>query len=134
MRNALQTIEHIYEAFSRGDIPAIIDQLDDEVQWETWSDNSAQAADVPWLRAGVGKAAAQRFFEQIAQFQFEDFQVLGMMASDSKVAVEAKVEAIVPGGKRLRDEEMHLWDVNAAGKVTRFRHYLDTAKHIALVR
>lgn len=42
--------------------------------------------------------------------------------------------ATLPGGKRLRDEEMHLWNVNAAGKVTRFRHYADTAKHIAVAR
>ena len=48
---------------------------------------------------------------------------------DTQVAAEAVVDAIVPGGKRLRDEEMHLWNVNAAGKVTRFRHFLDTVKH-----
>ena len=42
------------------------------------------------------------------------------MASESQVAAEAAVDAIVPSGKRLRDEEMHLWNVNAAGKVTRF--------------
>jgi ketosteroid isomerase-like protein len=41
---------------------------------------------------------------------------------------------VLPDGRRLRDEEMHLWTVNAAGRVTRFRHYLDTAKHIALAR
>jgi hypothetical protein len=42
------------------------------------------------------------------------------MASESQVAAEAVVDAIVPSGRRLRDEEMHLWNVNAAGKVTRF--------------
>jgi ketosteroid isomerase-like protein len=131
MSTALHTVQQIYAAFARGDIPAIVEQLDEQVHWETWTDNSAHAADVPWLRPGIGKAAAWRFFEQVGQFRFEDFRVLGMMASDTQVAVEVVVDAIVPGGKRLRDEEMHLWDVNAAGKVTRFRHYADTAKHIA---
>lgn len=56
------------------------------------------------------------------------------MASESQVAAEAVVDAIVPSGKRLRDEEMHLWNVNAAGKLTRFRHDADTAKHIAAAR
>ncbi|MBS0610897.1 MAG: nuclear transport factor 2 family protein [Proteobacteria bacterium] len=134
MSTALHTVQQIYAAFARGDIPAIVDLLDDDVQWETWAANSAQAADVPWLRAGTGKAAAWGFFEQIGRWKFEDFQVLGLMASDTQVAAEAVVDAIVPGGKRLRDEEMHLWNVNASGKVTRFRHYADTAKHIAAVR
>ena len=57
--------------------------------------------------------------------------VLGMMVSENQVATEVLVDAIVPGGKRLRDEEIHLWNVNDAGKVIRFRHYVDTAKHIA---
>jgi len=131
MSTALQTVQQIYAAFARGDIPAIVERLDDEVQWEPWAQNAAQAADVPWLRAGRGKAAALRFFEEIGRWKFEDFRVLGLMASETQVAAEAVVDAIVPGGKRLRDEEMHLWDVSAAGKVTRFRHYADTAKHIA---
>lgn len=134
MSTALTTVQQIYAAFARGDINAIVDLLDDDVQWEPWTQNSAQAADVPWLRAGTGKAAAWRFFEEVGRWKFEDFRVLGLMASDSQVAAEAVVDAIVPGGKRLRDEEMHLWNVNAAGKVTRFRHYADTAKHIAASR
>lgn len=134
MSTALQTVQQIYAAFAQGDIAAILERLDDEVQWETWAQNSAQTADVPWLRAGTGKAAAIRFFEQIGRWKFEDFQVLGLMASETQVAAEAIVDAVLPGGQRLRDEEMHLWNVNAAGKVTRFRHYADTAKHIAAAR
>jgi len=34
-------------------------------------------------------------------------------------------------GRRYRDEELHLWTLNDDGKVTRLRHYTDTAKHIA---
>ena len=131
MSTALQTVQQIYAAFARGDIQGIVDLLDDDVQWEPWASNSAQAADVPWLRAGSGKAAAWRFFEEIGRWRFESFQVLGLMSNDTQVAAEAVVDAVMPGGQRLRDEEMHLWNFNAAGKVTRFRHYADTAKHIA---
>jgi hypothetical protein len=34
-------------------------------------------------------------------------------------------------GNRLRDEELHLWTFDDAGRVTALRHYVDTAKHIA---
>jgi ketosteroid isomerase-like protein len=131
MAKALETVQRIYAAFSQGDIPTILDALDEEVRWEAWESNHAQAAGVPWLRGGSGKAAAAAFFGVVSEFKFQDFQVLGMMASENQVAVEVLVDAIVPGGKRLRDEEMHLWNVNDAGKVIRFRHYADTAKHIA---
>jgi len=128
---ALSTVQAIYTAFGSGDIPAILERLDDEVRWEAWENNTAQASGVPWLRGGVGKAAAAAFFQVVGEFKFQDFQVLGLTASESQVAAEVLVDAIVPGGKRLRDEEVHLWNVNEAGKVTRFRHYTDTAKHIA---
>jgi uncharacterized protein len=35
------------------------------------------------------------------------------------------------GGGHYRDEEIHLWTFDDAGKVVRLRHYVDTAKHIA---
>ena len=33
-------------------------------------------------------------------------------------------------GKRVRDEEIHLWEFGAEGKATAYRHFLDTAKAI----
>jgi uncharacterized protein len=131
MTTALDTVQRIYAAFGRGDIPAILDCLDDGVQWEAWEHNSAQAADVPWLRGGTGKAAVAAFFEVIGGFRFKDFRVHGLMAGEQQVAAEVSFDAVVPGGRHLRDEEVHLWNLNPQGKVVRFRHYLDTAKHIA---
>lgn len=131
MASALETVQHIYAAFGRGDIPAILDTLDEDVKWESWQNNSAQAAGVPWLKGGSGKAAVGEFFGVVGQMKFNDFQVLGMMASDGQVAVEIVLDAVLPSGKRIQDEELHLWNVNPAGRVTRMRHYLDTAKHIA---
>jgi hypothetical protein len=98
MSTALHTVQQIYAAFARGDIPAIVGLLDDEVQWEPWTANSAQEADVPWLRAGTGKAAAWRFFEEIGRWKFEHFQVLGLMASESRWPPRRWSTPIVPGG------------------------------------
>jgi ketosteroid isomerase-like protein len=62
-----------------------------------------------------------------------DLKVLDIMESGNQVAVEFVLEASLPawGGGHYRDEEMHLWTFDDAGKVTRLRHYTDTAKHIA---
>jgi ketosteroid isomerase-like protein len=122
----------IYEAFGRGDIPSILQHLADDVAWEGWADNQAQKAGVPWMKARRGKAGAGEFFGVVGQLQIHDFKVLSIMAGGNQVAAEFVIEATVPSGKRYRDEEMHLWTFNDAGKVVRLRHYLDTAKHIAM--
>ena len=39
--SALQTVQKIYEDFGSGNIPAILESLSNDVQWESWSDNFA---------------------------------------------------------------------------------------------
>jgi uncharacterized protein len=130
----VETVQQIYQAFGRGDIPAILATLAEDVAWESWADNSAQKAGVPWLAPRTGKAGALAFFELAAKFQVHDLQLLSIMGNDRQVAAEFVFEATPPGGYRYRDEELHLWTFNADGKVGRFRHYVDTAKHIAAAR
>lgn len=133
MSNHAATVKSIYEAFSQGNIPAILDYLSDQVQWEQWADNTSQRAGVPWMLARTGKEGALEFFQEVGNFRFTDFQVLSLMSNENQVAAEIRVEADVPtAGSHFRDEEIHLWTFNEEGKVIRFRHYLDTAKHIAV--
>ncbi len=124
------TVQSIYAAFGRGDVPAILAHLHEDVAWEHWTGNSAQKAGVPWLAAKHGAADVVSFFELIGTFQFHDFRVLSVMAGGNQVAAEIAVDIELPGGARFRDEEMHLWTFDEQGKVTRFRHYLDTHKVI----
>ena len=133
MSDNLAVIGAIYEAFGKGDIPTILGHLADDVRWEEWADNSAQKAGVPWLQARHGKAGALEFFQVMgSRLQVTDFRVLSLMAGGNQVAAEIVIECDVKStGRRFRDEEMHLWTLNADGKVTRMRHYADTAKHIA---
>ncbi len=126
----LATVRGIYEAFQRGDIASILDTLADDVAWESWTDNSAQAAGVPWLKAGTGKGAAAAFFQGAASMTIHHVEVRDFLTSESQIAVEFVIEATAPSGYRYRDEELHLWSFNATGKVVRMRHYTDTAKHI----
>jgi ketosteroid isomerase-like protein len=129
----LATTQSIYEAFGKGDIPAILDVLADDVEWESWADNSSVKAGVPWMTPRSGKAAAAEFFSVAGQMKITDLQVLNMMEGGNQVAVEFILETDLPtfGGGHYRDEEIHLWTFNDAGKVSRLRHYTDTAKHIA---
>ena len=129
----IATVQGIYEAFGKGDVPAIQAVLADDVEWESWPDNSSVKAGVPWMVPRNGKDDVVHFFEAVAQMEVIDVQVLGMMEGTNKVAVEFVIEAKVPSsGKQFRDEEIHVWTFDDKGKVTRLRHYTDTAKQIAV--
>ena len=129
----LSTVRGIYESFGKGDIPAILDVLADDVEWEVWEDNSAVKAGVPWMVPRHGKAEVMKFFEAAGQMEIVDLQVLNMMEGGNQVAVTFVFEVKLPawGGGHYRDEEIHLWTFDDVGKVSRLRHYTDTAKHIA---
>jgi len=129
----LAAVQGIYEAFGRGDVPAILAVLAEDVEWESWDDNSAVRAGVPTMVPRHGKDEVAGFFETAGQMKITDLQIVNMMEGPNQVAVEFVLEADLPtwGGGHYRDEEIHLWTFNAEGKVTRLRHYIDTAKHIA---
>lgn len=128
----LQTVQQIYQAFATGDVPAILGKLAPDVAWESWADHSAQRAGVPWLLPRTGRDGAAAFFQVVGtQLRIHDFRVLALMEGENQVAAEVTIDAELIGGGRFQDEEIHLWTFDAGGLVKRFRHYVDTAKHIA---
>lgn len=134
MSQNLPTVQAIYEAFGKGDIPTILSHLADDVNWESWADNSAQKAGVPWLQFMKGKDGVLAFFQLIGNpevFQIKEFQVLSMMDGGHQIAAEFVIAAdYLTTGGHFRDEEVHLWTFNDQGKVVRLRHYTDTHKHM----
>ena len=131
MADHVATVASIYEAFGRGDVPAILAALSEDVRWEEWADNRAQKSGVPWLQFRQGKAGALEFFAIAGQFKIHEFQVLSLLAGGDQVVAEVLIDTTVSTGVRYRDEELHLWTFDDAGKVVRLRHYVDTAKHIS---
>jgi ketosteroid isomerase-like protein len=127
----LAATEALYAAFGRGDVPAILDLLAEDVRFDQWTDSFAQRAGVPWLTERSGHQGVADFFGVVGTFEISEFSVLDLMASDGQVVAEVVIDAKLPGGGHYRDEELHLWTFDAAGKISRLRHYTDTAKHIA---
>jgi ketosteroid isomerase-like protein len=125
------TINEIYAAFGRGDVPTILDKIAPDCRWESWANNWAQRQDVPTLRPRTGPAGVAEFFATVGALQIHDFQVLDVIAGERQVGVEVVIELSTPAGGRIRDEELHLWTFDEQQRVVRLRHYVDTAKHIA---
>lgn len=131
MADHVQTIRDIYAAFQRGDIPAVLSRVAEDVQWEQWPDHHGQKAGVPWLKARRGRQDVVGFFQLLGTYKFLDFTVTNVMSGGNQVAGCVNVEIELPNGRRIRDEEIHLFTFNARGEVSAFRHYQDTAKAIA---
>jgi ketosteroid isomerase-like protein len=131
----MSTVQRIYEAFGRGDVDAILAELDEDVAWEDWASHSAQEAGVPWLARREGRAAAAGFFAALGELEQHRLEPVNFLAGGGEVAVTFRVDLTVRAtGRRFQDEEIHLWTFGPDGRVTRFRHYGDTAKHIAASR
>ena len=118
----VESVQAIYEAFGRGDVPAILDQLADDVAW----DQDAPGYGVPIYEPGTGKDHAARFFEALQDVEFARFEPTNFLTGGEQVAVTIDLEATVKAtGKSFRALEIHLWTFGADGKVSRFFHCID---------
>lgn len=123
-------VQAIYEAFGRGDVPAILGRLDDAVEWET----TVPVPEVPWLRARRGKASIAGFFESLAPLEITRFEPHTILEGGDKVFVLIRFEATARGKRYSFPNEGHLWKFNAAGKVVKFDHVTDTAQMIRMAK
>lgn len=119
-------VQQIYEAFGRGDVPAILDHLAEDVEWEY----GVNSTSVPWLQPRRGRQGASEFFGYLGGLEVHKFVPKTMLESDDVVVALIDFEATVKEtGQRISEEdEAHIWHF-AQGKVVRFRHRADTHQH-----
>ena len=125
--SSIDTVKQIYEAFGRGDIPAIIDKLDSNVEWDV----EISTPGVPWMQPRRGAANIPAFFESLAPLSFQRFEPHTFFANDNKVfvLVAFDVKHVASGKQYTFPYEGHLWVFNDAGKVVKYQHVTDTALH-----
>jgi uncharacterized protein len=124
----IQTIQGIYAAFGRGDVPAILATLSPEVSWEFGTPDHG----IPWILPGTGPQAVARFFGALqANLSFRSFEVLSVMGEGDWVVGLVRLEAqVIATGATLREEcEAHIWRFDAQGRVAAMRHAADTHSH-----
>ena len=125
-------IQSIYEAFTQGDASSFLEKMSEDVSWEHWENNFAQQQAVPYMKARRGKSGVGEFLASLSAIDLKSLEVLNLMEGGNQVAVTFRIEFDVKAtGKRVRDEEIHLWTLDPGGRVLALRHYVDTAKHIA---
>ena len=125
---SVDVVRGVYEAFGRGDVPAVLGAMADDIEWH-------EAEGMPY--GGVyhgGEAVAQNVFGPITQ-DVVDFAVTAEEFIASGDAVAAVVRYTGTGkatGKQLNLPVVHVWDVRD-GKIAQFRQFIDTAKFLEVV-
>ena len=132
MSTNTNTVREIYDAFGRGDVPAILAKLDENVEWEY----GTAAHEVPWLMPRRGRKGAGEFFESLAEVDFHNFVPKAILADEKLVVAIVDIAFTVKknGKNVVEQDEAHIWRFNDAGKVVRFRHCADTNQHVQAYR
>jgi ketosteroid isomerase-like protein len=125
----VETVESVYEAFGRGDVPAILERLSDDVEWEYGMSD----AGVPWLRPRSGRDGALEFFASLGALEFQKFAPKMLLAGDDVVVALIDLAFVVKetGVAVEEEDEVHIWYFDPSGKICRFGHKLDTHQHWA---
>lgn len=128
MSNA-NTVRDIYAAFGRGDAPAIIERLSDDIEWEyAYADYG-----VPYLVPRRGRAAVAGFFAALASTaEVTRFEVKAVVGDGELVVALCDLGLTVKAtGRSIAEtDEPHLWWFDARGRVRKFRHAADTHQHV----
>lgn len=123
----VETVRAIYAAFGQKDVPAILERLAPDVEWEYGGGTEG----VAWLSTRRGRAGVVEFFQSLAGLQLSKFDVHTVLGEGRLVVALIAVEAVaVATGKRISEQdEVHLWHFDERGQVQRFRHAVDTLQH-----
>ena len=122
----VETVQQIYSAFGRGDVAAIIEKLDPNVEWNT----EVPVDGVAWLQPRRGAANVRGFFEALAPLNFTRFDPHTFFTAGNKVFALIAIEGKNATGKSFNlPYEGHLWVFNDAGKVVKYQNVTDTAQH-----
>ena len=121
-----QLIKEAYAAFQRGDIAAILNSCDDNVEWQGVIGTEGV---LPQSGLRRGKAQVGEFFKQVADTtDFKSFEPKEFIAQGDKVVVLGSYSAIMkPSEQRYASDWVMVFTVRN-GKVTGFREFSDSAQ------
>ena len=128
MGTATAIVQHVYEAFGRGDVPALLEMVAKEVDWEF-----VGSPNLPYAGRRHNRKEVADFFATLART--DDIQVF-----EPREFIEAGEHVTVLGweestaldtGKKFSGEWAHVFTVKY-GQVTRWHGFFNTAARYGL--
>ena len=121
MASNVDTARKVYDAFSVGDVPAVLGVMDEKIDWQ-------EPASLPFENQVGPQAIAENIFGPVTT-QIEGFTVspADFIDGGDIVAVTGKYRGKgAANGVELEADFAHVWRFGADGKITGFRTYTDT--------
>ncbi|MFN7981986.1 MAG: nuclear transport factor 2 family protein [Vicinamibacterales bacterium] len=124
----IQTIESVYEAFSRGDIAHIVGLVAKDATWH-------QSSYTPWGGNYVGPEGATHFFQKLdAACQTTGFVVRDSVAAGNEVFSFGRHDCVLRStGKPASVEFMFRWRVES-GRIAAYDSYVDSGAIVAALQ
>lgn len=123
MSNNLETIRGVYEAFAKGDVPAVLGALDSVCEW-------TEAEGFPYGGTYIGpNAVLEGVFMRLGT-EWEVFTAVPneyIDGGDTIVAIGTYSGTYKATGKSFKTHFAHVWKLSE-GKVVRFLQFTDTLK------
>jgi ketosteroid isomerase-like protein len=121
----VKTVQRVYEAFGRGDVAAILETVNDDVDWAT----EAASSEAPWWGVRTDKEAITDFFVQIAaNLEVLEFTPLAIVGNDDDVLTVVRFRAKATKTGKSVDMELHHQFHFVGGKISRYRGTEDTVQ------
>jgi uncharacterized protein len=118
-----ETVRNIYEAFGRGDVPAVLGAFDPAIEWRE-AEGFLYADGNPYVGPGaVASGVFQRIVTDVAGFTLALERVTE--GGDTVVAEGRYRGTMNATGKAVDAQFAHVWQLSG-GKVVRFQQYTDT--------
>ena len=116
-------VRNLYDAFGKGDVPAVLGALDPEIHWNE-AENFPYADGNPYVGP---QAVVQGVFQRIGT-DIEAFTVVPerFVEGDDAVAVQGRYRGTMKSTRARIDAQFaHFWRIRN-GKVISFQQYTDT--------
>ncbi len=116
-------VQHAYENFKNGDIPALLDLYSDDIDWRL-----PKIEHMPFFGSRKGRAETAEFFQSLVEaqdvltFNPQEFIVQG----DKVVVLGDYSWRVKATGREFGSDWVHVWTVKN-GKLAGFQEYADTA-------
>ena len=125
---AVAEVQAAYADFGRGDIPALLNRVTDDIVWTSPGAGSL----IPQAGRIQGKAAVAQFFQGVGEkLEFHDFSPDEFISNGEVVVAIGTWDATVRGTSvRIKDGFAMVFRLRD-GKIAEFREYSDSREYAA---
>jgi ketosteroid isomerase-like protein len=126
LRTNVDVVQETYEVVGRGDIPALLELLTNDVEW-----NFQGPSVIPFAGTRRGPEGVAEFFTLVGEtLEFEQFEPREFVAQgDTVVVLGFERNLIKPTGLTFEQEWAHVYTLRD-GKVAKFLALEDTAAYV----